>query len=360
MASLFGALGSLAESYGLARQQLQENALAEVRQRVEERYADIAQQRLAEEQQELKQRQQQSDFQKQEFEWRKQQALLQQQRDENTLQDLGLPISYDSSTGEQRKLFYRPFKGDWLEKRVPGTGVTGADSQQYINDVSQNDPEFRRYLTTEAHRLSLENQGNQRPVLEGLGKIADAYLKEKRAAAAKAGKTSASKANVQAGLQALKTSVSQLESRLGVLDDFWGGLGMAAAGVGQRTKAEGGLITGPLGAVATRLGYGQMNDDQKEYIRQLNMAIGQIPVMREFFGKGTRAQASVDLLARDLPDPQTTPSSKDGRRKIELVKQEIQIIERALAEEAAGTTTAPGAAPTARDILQQGAINLQF
>lgn len=353
MASLFGALGSLAESYGLARQQMQENALANLRQQLEQRYVDMAGQRLSLEREEDQQRRQQ--FQQEfgerqkEFEWRQRQADLQQKRDENTLQDMGMPVYTDPNTGEQIKPFYRPFSGDWVNRRIPGTGVTGQDTQQYINDVSQNDPDLRRYLTTEAHRLSLENQGDQRQVLKGVGTLADAWLKEKRTAASKSKKTPQSKTEALAGLRALKTSVAQLEQTLGVLDSDWGGYQMAATGVGGAPEKTGGTSLGAVaGRLLTRFAYKGMSTEQNAYIEQLNQATSQIPVLRDYFGKGTRAMAYINALVRDLPDPTTTPNSYEGRRKLNLVKQEIGIIEQTLAQsadETTGTSGIPGATP---------------
>jgi hypothetical protein len=77
--------------------------------------------------------------------------------------------------------------------------------------------------------------------------------------------------------------------------------------------------------MTTNLSSRNQSPEQQEFMdlyRQLDaMAIG----LRALVQAGRGTQKQTDLLIAELPNPYNTPSSKDAKRRLQLVKNELDI-----------------------------------
>ncbi|PWT72284.1 MAG: hypothetical protein C5B60_09795 [Chloroflexi bacterium] len=328
MSALFGALGSLAESYGLAQQRVQQNALEQIRQRLEEarqkteeRYADIAQERLAQEKSETGFRQQTFQEQKREFD-------LRQKQYENTRIDMGLPM-WTTPDGRRWKRFYFPYTGKTEDVSVPGTGGMNREAfDRWLTSLPKEiQPQIKSFAETEVVRQHGDWDAAWDKIYpEGL-KEADALTKATKKTATIKPETKAALAILQASLFGGQGQPG-LKDTLGVLDDAAGRHMMQLAGVGQTPTGAGSGALAQLYHITVGVGqsalHARLSPEQQAYAMQFNRAISAIQGLRPILGNFRSTEATIQRLIAELPDPQNTSSRNEGLQKLALVEREIR------------------------------------
>lgn len=130
---------------------------------------------------------------------------------------------------------------------------------------------------------------------------------------------------MEAGLRVLHVSLwgtastPGLDKTVGVLDSDASRAKLIAAGVGRTPDPKEWTIT-KLGHAGF---YSAMTPEEKAYVYQLNRAISAINALRTITGLPRSTQALMDRYVLELPNPVTTPSSKDARNQIQLIEREI-------------------------------------
>lgn len=131
MASLFGALGSLAESYGQARQNVEESNLRRVQQQIEQTRLQM------------------------------EQAQAKREEAYKPLMDIGLPPFTDPITKQLTYQRWSPTEGKIVNFASPGGGNVLEGLKQYIG---QQDPGDRTHLAEYAQALSSTGDSDPRDV----------------------------------------------------------------------------------------------------------------------------------------------------------------------------------------------------
>jgi hypothetical protein len=95
---------------------------------------------------------------------------------------------------------------------------------------------------------------------------------------------------------------------------------MIAAGVGATPNPNQWTIS----KLAQAGMYQYMTPQEKQYVYQLNRAVSAINALRSITGLPRSTQQLMDRYVLELPNPITTPSSKDARNQLQLIEREIQ------------------------------------
>lgn len=134
------------------------------------------------------------------------------------------------------------------------------------------------------------------------------------------------KPEMQAGLRVLHTSLfgspsmPGLESTVGVLDSEISAAKLIFAGVGTNPNPNEWKVS----KLVERGFYKMMTPAEKNYVYQLNRAVSAINGLRSITGLPRSTQQLMDRYVLELPNPKTTPSSKDARYQLQLIEREIQ------------------------------------
>ncbi|MBO0887493.1 hypothetical protein J2P12_00170, partial [Candidatus Bathyarchaeota archaeon] len=134
------------------------------------------------------------------------------------------------------------------------------------------------------------------------------------------------KEEMQAGLRVLHVSLfgsgstPGLDSTVKVLDSDASRFKMVMAGVGTNPDPNQWKIRKLVEAGF----YKFMTPDEKNYVYQLNRAVSAINALRSITGLPRSTQQLMDRYVLELPNPITTPSSKDARNQLQLIEREIQ------------------------------------
>ncbi len=133
------------------------------------------------------------------------------------------------------------------------------------------------------------------------------------------------KPEMEAGLRVLhvalwgSASTAGLDKTIGVLDSSGSRAKLIAAGVGRTPDPKEWTIT----KLAHAGFYSAMSKEEKDYVYQLNRAISAINALRTITGLPRSTQALMDRYVLELPNPVTTPSSADARNQLQLIEREI-------------------------------------
>jgi len=152
------------------------------------------------------------------------------------------------------------------------------------------------------------------------------------------------KPEMEAGLRVLHvslfgtSSVPGLASTVDVLDSKASRALLISAGVGTTPDPSQWTIT----KLAHAGVYSMMSAKERNYVYQLNRAISAINALRSITGLPRSTQQLMDQYIRELPNPITTPSSKDARNQLTLIEREIKA---AMDTGTGGPTTQSPSAP---------------
>ncbi len=134
------------------------------------------------------------------------------------------------------------------------------------------------------------------------------------------------KPEMEAGLRVLHVSlfgtpsVPGLASTVDVLDSKASRALLISAGVGTTPDPSQWTIT----KLAHAGVYSMMSDKERKYVYQLNRAISAINALRSITGLPRSTQQLMDQYIRELPNPISTPSSKDALNQLNLIEREIK------------------------------------
>jgi hypothetical protein len=134
------------------------------------------------------------------------------------------------------------------------------------------------------------------------------------------------KPEMEAGLRVLHVSlfgtpsVPGLASAVDVLDSKASRALLISAGVGTTPDPSQWTIT----KLAHAGVYSMMSAKERNYVYQLNRAISAINALRSITGLPRSTQQLMDQYIRELPNPITTPSSKDALNQLTLIEREIR------------------------------------
>jgi hypothetical protein len=81
---------------------------------------------------------------------------------------------------------------------------------------------------------------------------------------------------------------------------------------------------GAIGGFIQERSAASMNEQEKEFVRLYNQAVGRIAGLSQLVRPGSRTtEAQIERLKQELPNPLTTGSSQDAKEKFKLIQNEI-------------------------------------
>lgn len=100
-----------------------------------------------------------------------------------------------------------------------------------------------------------------------------------------------------------------------------------------------GVIGGALSVASAQ----NLDPKQAEFVRMYNQLVGTISGLAQLVRSGRATEATIDRLKQELPNPMTTKDSADGKKRLERLREEIDVAMKKGAFEGKGVSSASGA-----------------